>query len=105
MIGEYALWIGNNEPSQLPALQFIMTAVSQPEISQAAASALYKVCDVCRTNLAPIAPDLVGVVNTLQSQPNGLEQEDFFKVVKSVASVLQALPTEQRTPLVLVSGY
>lgn len=104
MIGEFAEWLGHNTPSQLPALQFVMNAFSDPRLSWAAATSLFKICDTCRAALLPIAPDLVAVVGTLSAQ-NRLGREDFLKVVKSVASVLQALPPADANVHIMVRLY
>lgn len=100
MIGEYAEWLSHNPPSQLPALQFIMASFENKELAWAAASALFKVCDTCRSSLVSLATELVAVVANLGG--GQLQEDEFIKVVKSVASVLQALPGPEATAQMLV---
>lgn len=103
MIGEYAEWLGQNQPSQLPALQFVMNAFAHKELAWSAASALFKICDTCRSSLVPLASELVAVVANLSS--GQLEEQEYLKVIRSVASVLQALPSDEAVPQMLVRAY
>ncbi|RIA97689.1 armadillo-type protein [Glomus cerebriforme] len=85
LIGSYADWFKSNPRFVLPALNYLIPALSDIELALTAATAFKEVCDVCRDSLISGIEDLVKIYIPREKQ----------KVIESIADVIQALPPEK----------
>jgi hypothetical protein len=100
LIGELSEWIQHHPSSVLPAVTYIVPALSNANLSQAAARTLRQLCDACRSELTPCVNDFASLIHQLAGQ---IPSADYVKVMASVSAVVQALPPSQALDPMLVS--
>ncbi|KAI0076848.1 ARM repeat-containing protein [Panus rudis PR-1116 ss-1] len=103
LIGSYASWFttqpiipaGASVPSLLlNALNYVVSALTEPSLCLPAANALRDLCDSNRAALAPH----IGAFGELHAQMTNIPDTEKAKVLQSIASVIQALPPDDEIP-------
>ncbi|RUS20345.1 armadillo-type protein [Endogone sp. FLAS-F59071] len=92
VIGSYAEWLKSHPDFLLPALNYLVPALSDPRVALAAATGFKDVCDICRDSLI----DGIGsLINMYAVVGKNVQPREKQKVIESIADVIQALPPEK----------
>ncbi|KAH8553571.1 armadillo-type protein [Umbelopsis sp. PMI_123] len=95
-VGSLSEWLKNHPQYLLNVLNYIIPALSNAKLAQAAASSLKNVCDTCRAALVDGIDSLIA----LYKEPTVKQ-----KVVESISAVIQVLqPEKMITPLMALIG-
>ena len=117
LITDLSEWISHNNSALLPSLNYVVSALTIPGLSQSAARAIRNLCEHCRNELVEYIPSFAGLIRELEgkipvrifskaaNRGTDIEQTDnYVKVLGSVAAVFQALPLERALDPMLVSA-
>lgn len=68
LITNFAEWISHNKNTLLPSLDYIVSALTVPDLSQPAAKAIRGLCDNCRIDLVEYIPSFAGLIRELEGR-------------------------------------
>lgn len=114
LVGSYSAWFATQPGACLEAVQFVMQGLGELALAPTAARALVSLCSDCRRAFIPhigsFVQSLAGLEGQLEVRPSFIcrvltarQDAEFVKLLESVASVVQALPADEKVDAVLVS--
>lgn len=97
LIGELCEWFDVHPEHLFTALDFIVGALQQSQLANAAATALHNICCVSKYKLKDNFAPLMQIIRSLQRL--NLDNEHNISLIGGIMSVMSELPVEQITPV------
>ncbi|GAA5841296.1 hypothetical protein JCM3766R1_005019 [Sporobolomyces carnicolor] len=94
LLESYSTWFASQPAACLLAIQFVVSSLQEPKLIPQAVRSLRGLCDSNRKVLTGHVGDFVGILGGLEGG-GGIDESELAKVLESVASVVQALDSEQ----------
>lgn len=101
LLESYSTWFASQPAACLLAIQFVVSSLQEPKLIPQAVRSLRGLCDSNRKVLTGHVGDFVGILGGLEGG-GGIDESELAKVLESVASVVQALDSEQIIDPILV---